>query len=111
MPTEEFLEAQRKLQTRIGVNLDGLCPDSQIMWTKQFILCMLAELAELLDSMPWKHWKKNQSLDIPNIKVELIDLQHFLNNLYIIWGMDSDEIRKAYLSKHKENINRQERGY
>ena len=42
-------------------------------------LCITSELAELLDSIPWKHWKDIDSkVDLNNYATELIDLMHFL---------------------------------
>lgn len=42
-------------------------------------LCITSELAELLDSIPWKHWKDiDAQADLDNYITELIDLMHFL---------------------------------
>lgn len=42
-------------------------------------LCITSELAELLDSIPWKHWKDiDGEVDLDNYATELIDLMHFL---------------------------------
>lgn len=42
-------------------------------------LCISSELAELLDSIPWKHWKNVLAkADLDNYETELVDLLHFL---------------------------------
>lgn len=47
-------------------------------------MCLKMEAAELIDSLPWKHWKEdNKSYDFDNIKIELIDLLHFALSISI----------------------------
>lgn len=42
-------------------------------------LCMHDEIAELVNSTPWKHWKDiNGVIDYENIKTELVDQLHFI---------------------------------
>jgi dimeric dUTPase (all-alpha-NTP-PPase superfamily) len=37
------------------------------------------EIGELIESTPWKHWKNiDKPSDIENIKIELVDIWHFL---------------------------------
>jgi len=41
--------------------------------------CIYLEAAELVESYPWKHWKNiNASVDRENVKVELVDIWHFV---------------------------------
>ncbi|WP_187648439.1 dUTP diphosphatase [Nitrosophilus labii] len=41
--------------------------------------CIYMESAELIESFPWKHWKNIEGkIDIDNIKIELVDIWHFL---------------------------------
>lgn len=47
-------------------------------------ICMKMEAAELLDSVPWKHWKYNENkYDIDNIRIEIIDILHFVLSIHI----------------------------
>ncbi|MFK2821652.1 dUTP diphosphatase [Arcobacter sp. YIC-80] len=47
----------------------------EINWLR----CIHMEVAELIDSTPWKHWKNiNAKPDMQNIHVELVDIWHFL---------------------------------
>jgi len=44
--------------------------------------CIVMETAELIDSYPWKHWKAvDAKTDIENVRVELVDIWHFLLSL------------------------------
>jgi dimeric dUTPase (all-alpha-NTP-PPase superfamily) len=55
----------------LGVNKFG----KDINWLR----CIHMEVAELIDSTPWKHWKNiNDAPDMNNLHVELVDIWHFL---------------------------------
>lgn len=72
----------------------------------------------------WKPWKKDHTEkaphakfsdmspdDLKELKMELIDIQHFLFNMMLAVGMTPDELFNYYFAKNKENRNRQEIGY
>ena len=71
----------------------------------------------------WKPWKSSHAKladmkfsdmsedDKKELKMELIDIQHFLFNMMLAAGMTTDELFNYYFSKNKENRARQERGY
>ena len=49
--------------------------NKEINWLR----CIHMEVAELVDSTPWKHWKNIASNpDMENIHIELVDIWHFL---------------------------------
>lgn len=46
--------------------------------------CIYMEAAELIDSFAWKHWKGiNQEPDWENIKIETVDIWHFVLSLLL----------------------------
>jgi hypothetical protein len=72
----------------------------------------------------WKPWKKDHTEkaprmkfsdmspdDLKELKMELIDIQHFLFNMMLAVGMTPEELFNYYFAKNKENRNRQEKGY
>lgn len=75
---EEMFLLQKKLNDstngknwELGVNKFG----KEINWLR----CIHMEVAELIDSTPWKHWKNiNSNPDMNNIHIELVDIWHFL---------------------------------
>jgi len=75
---EEMFLLQKKLNDETnGVNWElGINKyDKEINW----IRCIHMEVAELIDSTPWKHWKNIDSkTDLENIHIELVDVWHFL---------------------------------
>ena len=87
--------------------------ESQIKWTKEFIMCCIDELMELLNWLPHKHWKKykNPKVNAKELKFELVDLFHFFISLCLLWGMTSEELFAMYNAKMSKNVDRQKRGY
>lgn len=108
---EQIFELQAALNQRIGVRLDNLTEEEQAKWVLNYTRAMQQELAELVDSVPWKWWAKYQKFDHQNAKVEVIDLFHFLVSLAQVLGMSPEDVYQAYLKKNQVNHARQESGY
>lgn len=87
--------------------------DPRIKWTIDFIDCIHNELEEVRDRLPWKHWSRYEGfvLNEREIKYELIDILHFLLDLFLVWGMTPEEVMKMYIAKMQQNIERQNSGY
>lgn len=103
---EEMLKKQHELDSRIikehnvSVKLENRM--------KQNILAIMSEIGELMEGFHWKHWKRKTEPNIQYMKEELIDIQHFLNGMYLILGMSADEVFDMYMNKNKENHSRQD---
>jgi len=73
-----MLELQQKLNDNTngkgwenGLTAQG----KKIDWRR----CIYLEAAELVESYPWKHWKNiDAEVDTDNVKVELVDIWHFV---------------------------------
>ncbi len=81
---KQMYETQKELNTTLvsdwGVKLT----------TDNWKTAILVETAEAIDSLDWKWWKK-QELDTDNLKVELIDILHFLLSLSYYSGKKNRE--------------------
>jgi dimeric dUTPase (all-alpha-NTP-PPase superfamily) len=108
---EEIFRLQAVLNKRIGVELDNLSEAEKAKWVLNYTRAMSQEMAELIDSVPWKWWAKYQKFDEQNARVEVIDLFHFLVSIAQTLGMTADEVFQAYLKKNEVNHQRQESGY
>jgi dimeric dUTPase (all-alpha-NTP-PPase superfamily) len=108
---EEIFSMQGALNRRIGVELEGLDEAEKTRWVLNYTRAMQQELAELVDSVPWKWWAKYQSFDEQNARVEVVDLFHFLVSLSQALGMSADDVYAAYVKKNQVNHERQETGY
>ncbi|MBD3792579.1 MAG: dUTP diphosphatase [Campylobacterales bacterium] len=71
-----------KLQQELNDNTNGLNWEAGITKNGKLIdwrRCIYLEAAELVESYPWKHWKNiDASPDYDNIKIELVDIWHFV---------------------------------
>ena len=102
---------QDTLNERIGVRLRDLDEAGRTEWVLNYTRAMQQELAELVDSVPWKWWAKYQKFDEQNARVEVVDLFHFLVSLAQTLGMSADDVYEAYAKKNKVNHERQDSGY
>ena len=107
----EIFRLQSELNSRIGVKLDTLDEAEKTKWVLNYTRAMQQELAELVDSVPWKWWARYQEFDEQNARVEVVDLFHFLVSLAQVLGMSADDVHAAYLKKNAVNHARQESGY
>ena len=108
---EKIFDMQDDLNKRIGVVTNDLSEEEKTKWVLNYTRAMQQEMAELIDSVPWKWWAKYQEFDEQNAKVEIIDLFHFLISLAQVMGMTPDDVYQAYVKKNKVNHDRQESGY
>ena len=108
---EEIFRMQETLNTRIGVKLRDIPEAEQTKWVLNYSRAMQQELAELVDSVPWKWWAKYQKFDLQNARVEVVDLFHFLISIAQALGMSSNDVYEAYVKKNAVNHARQDSGY
>ena len=108
---EEIFQMQEALNQRIGVQMNEFSDEDKAKWILNYTRAMQQELAELIDSVPWKWWAKYQEFDEQNARVEVVDLFHFLISLAQTLGMTADDVHQAYIKKNKVNHERQDSGY
>ena len=108
---QEIFRMQEELNRRIGVETAGMSEEEQTRWVLNYTRAMQQEMAELIDSVPWKWWAKYQQFDHQNARVEVVDLFHFLVSLAQVLGMSAEDVYQAYLAKNKVNHDRQKSGY
>ena len=108
---QEMFRMQAELNKRIGVDTSNMSEEDQQKWVLNYTRAMTQELAELVDSVPWKWWAKYQEFDKQNAKVEVADLFHFLISLAQVLDMKPEDIYSVYLQKNEVNFKRQDSGY
>lgn len=112
MSLHDIFKEQIRLNERINPNLYKEIKDPTIRRERflQFELALKQEAAEAVDSLNWKWWKKDPD-DWDNIKVELVDMLHFLVSMCTVAGLDADDVIALYLKKNQLNHKRQHEGY
>ena len=79
-------------------------------WLSNYSRAMREEINELDADLLWKWWSKDE-INIQNIRVELIDVLHFLVSAMICAGLTPEKVFDVYRQKHAVNLNRQDTGY
>jgi dimeric dUTPase (all-alpha-NTP-PPase superfamily) len=69
------------------------------------------EAIELQRETNWKWWKKESKMNNDKIQEEIIDMWHFLIQISIEAGLDSEKLVEKYIEKNQENLKRQVKGY
>ena len=108
---DELFKMQQALNMRIGVNTGAMSEQERIDWILNYSRAMSQEIAELVDCVPWKWWAKYQNIDKQNLRVEIVDLFHFLISLAQVAEMSAEDVFGAYVKKNEVNFKRQESGY
>ncbi len=85
----DMFQLQEELNRKINDNW------RQIRSKEDFARAAWIECAELVDSLPWKWWKKQQP-DMENVQIEVVDIWHFVMS-YIL--LDYEDIGKAVESE------------
>jgi dimeric dUTPase (all-alpha-NTP-PPase superfamily) len=72
---------------------------------------LVHEAIELQRETNWKWWKKESQINNNKIQEEIIDIWHFLIQISIEAGLDSEKLVEKYIEKNQENLKRQVKGY
>jgi dimeric dUTPase (all-alpha-NTP-PPase superfamily) len=72
----------------------------------RFVHAIKDEVRELEESIAWKWWRKDKK-DMENVRVELIDILHFVMSACMASGMTGEDVANVYYKKRKLNIDRQ----
>ena len=104
---DEIFALQKGFQDRIKVErkLQELPMEA---WIQKQSLAMMSEMAELLEEVNFKWWKNPHELNINAIQDELSDIIHFFVSMCLEAGMTADDLHQRYISKNKENHDRQD---
>ena len=78
-------------------------------WILKHADAMIHECIEMRDWVNWKWWKNEKKLTpeiISEVKMECVDILHFLVSLCLKLGMSSKDLSMMYLAKNKVNHKR-----
>lgn len=104
------------LQQSIDFNalfIKDLSEEGRVYWMERFVLYTHDELSEVLEELPFKHWKNNEDFEIDSeaILEELADVMIFTLGMVGIMGYDAADVIDMISYKNQKNIKRQEDGY
>jgi dimeric dUTPase (all-alpha-NTP-PPase superfamily) len=116
----KMFEMQLSLQKRLGQDFSKMSLEQRTQLIKDNYVYMITEMTELIENLPFKHWKKynpEQRQDFTSEEqkletyYEFIDIMHFFMNVGLLLGIDGDTAWRLYATKNAENWARQDRGY
>lgn len=101
-----WLESTRILQRMsYGADPATLEGEELVEYIRWNILALIVELSEALGEAKWKPWAVGERgfKDRDAFVKELVDVQHFLGNLYVAARCSDEELTKAYQEKQQVN--------
>ncbi len=124
MQTElnDYVFSKNKLKDKVGQDLNMQSIITSVVknklnvnelpneWLMNYSKAIKEELIELDEELLWKWWSKDE-IDIQNVRVELIDILHFLISAMMCAGLDAEKVFDIYKQKHAVNLKRQETNY
>jgi hypothetical protein len=112
-PIVELIKTIRSQGDAVAASGVGVWKDQVRFMT----LASFTELAEFLESTPWKPWRSAHATgsmtpeQLQEAKLEIVDLMCFLTTLWMLIGGTGDEMGLLHAAKCQENLNRQKAGY
>lgn len=111
-----MMDCQRVFQGRFGEDFNNMTDDERAAFIKNHGYFVIEEMVELFrETKNHKSWKdysdwtgEKMEVQMQKAKEEYIDVIHFVINIGLALGLDSDEIVRMYKEKNKVNIQRQE---
>jgi dimeric dUTPase (all-alpha-NTP-PPase superfamily) len=90
---------------------EALGPNTEVNdWLGRYLNALDDESRELREELLWKWWSKD-TLDMQNIRVEIIDQLHFWISLALTSGLTAEAVFATYMQKNAINHRRQEQDY
>ncbi len=108
---EQFQDILLRTNTKYAM-MDGI-PHKQV---QSSALALMMEVAELIDRLPWKTWKRysrDEEIDVYqdlNIAEEVIDCLHFIFNIWLALGFNAKDLYIMFNVKNNRNRERQKEG-
>lgn len=92
---------------------EELTDEEKYQWMQKFIMYTTDELMEVLEELPFKHWKDYSVAEVDDQRIieELADVLIFTFGMVDIMGFDDEDIFKEIAKKNRVNNVRQEEGY
>lgn len=104
---DEIFKMQAELDQLVGFSI----MDYQEKINNNF-MALIHEICEIHDETNWKHWKKTKKPeDVYKILEEFADIIHFVFQMALIYGFDSQLVFEAYVRKNQVNRERVKSNY
>lgn len=117
----DFIFDAKKVTEQIGghniADLQKLAKDGKhgpndppTIWLLRYLKAIREEVEELEKAIAWKWWRPDKT-NMQNVRVELIDITHFLLSAAMASGMTGRDFGAIFYAKRKLNFERQVQGF
>lgn len=101
---QEMLEMQQALQEQYKDKWEPICPGAG----KHKLLWMIGEIGEVIDIV--KKNGDNKVVEKTDLRKHLIeemaDVLMYYNDILLCYGINEEELKKAYIAKFEKNMKR-----
>ena len=113
MSLNETFSSIRTYHKALGYDYSDISLKERMQHARDHALALNQEVAELVDSIPWKPWRpiENQKFDIANVHKEIIDCIFFLGSISEILDISPEELNIAFNNVLAGNYSRIKSGY
>lgn len=100
----EMQEMQNILQDKYKDKWEPICPETG----KNKLLWMIGEIGEVIDIIKKNGGRKSTENDEirKDLIEELADVLMYYNDVLLCYGISADELKQAYISKFRTNMER-----
>ena len=113
MELSEMFKHIKKYHEALGYNFENVHFDIRMNAIRNISLALNQEVAELVNSFPWKPWRKieDQTYDIKNAVEEIVDIFFFLGEIIEAAYINPEFLEETFHRKLTENYDRIKREY
>lgn len=79
------------------------------IWLEKYLKALQEEVEELRRAVQWKWWRGERT-DLRRVRVEIIDVFHFVISAAMASGMNGSDFARIYYEKRAVNVERQKVG-
>ena len=100
-------------QVSLGYDVKNMSDQEKLEYARACSLAMYQEVGELVDSFPFKPWRKteDQPMDIPNMEREGIDIILFLSHILRCFNISAADLEARFPKVITNNNARIQNGY
>lgn len=117
-PLKEIFDRQTEFQKKYAGFKQEMSLKERLKWIDKNWRNLCIEYGEMMLRLPYKEWKNYNDEDFVfggkeklEVYYEFIDIAHFFINIGIYLGIDWRMFYNLYITKNKENFDRQKRNY
>lgn len=113
MSLSETFASIEEYHKTLGYDYTDATPEEKMQHLRNHALALYQEVAEIVDSTPWKPWRciEDQKFHMQNVPKEIVDCIFFLGSISEIFGISPEELQITFNKVLADNYVRIESGY